>query len=449
MIEGLRPYEDMRPTRLEWLPELPATWELHRAKYSFRESDERSVTGEEELLSVSHKTGVTPRREKTVTMFMAESYVGHKLCRPGDIAVNTMWAWMAALGVARHVGLVSPSYGIYRPRPTNPFEPRYLDYLLRTEVYRAEYIRSSRGITTSRLRLYPPDFLRIPLVQPSLDEQRLIIWFLDRHGAQTAKFIRTKKQLIALLNEQKQAIIYRAVTRGLDPSVQRKPSRIPWLGDVPDHWEVKRLKWATRLQRGYDLPADNRLPGPYPVVSSGGVIDRHAEFKAKAPGVVMGRYGSTDAVFYIENDFWPHNTSLFVTNFQGNFPRWCYYLLRTISKADHSGKSAVPGVDRKDLFDIVVAVPSYEEQVKIVAGIENRTLKLNSAISKIENEVATVQEFHTGLTADVVTGKVDIRKVAEALPDYVGGPEPLEEADGIDRFEDSSSDDFEPEEAAA
>jgi type I restriction enzyme, S subunit len=218
MIEGLHPYEDMRPTGFEWLPELPVTWELHRAKYSFRESDERSVTGDEELLSVSHKTGVTPRREKTVTMFMAESYAGHKLCRPGDIAVNTMWARMAALGVSRHVGLVSPSYGIYRPRSRSQFEPRYLDYLLRTEVYRAAYIRSSRGITKSRLRLYPPDFLQIAFVQPHLYEQRLIVRFLDWHGAQTAKFIRTKKQLIALLNEQKQAIIHHAVTRGLDPS---------------------------------------------------------------------------------------------------------------------------------------------------------------------------------------------------------------------------------------
>ena len=87
---------------------------------------------------MSHQTGVTPRSEKNVTMFMAESYAGHKLCRPGDIVVNTMWAWMAALGVSRKVSIVSPSYGVYRPRGTSQFEPKYLDYLLRTEVYRAE-----------------------------------------------------------------------------------------------------------------------------------------------------------------------------------------------------------------------------------------------------------------------------------------------------------------------
>ena len=101
MNEALAPYPKYRPARLPWLERIPAHWQETRGKYLFREVNERSETGEEELLSVSHKTGVTPRSEKNVTMFKAESYVGHKLCRPGDVAVNTMWAWMAALGVAR------------------------------------------------------------------------------------------------------------------------------------------------------------------------------------------------------------------------------------------------------------------------------------------------------------------------------------------------------------
>jgi type I restriction enzyme, S subunit len=447
MIDGLRPYPKTKPTGLPWLPELPVEWDLHRAKYSFREADDRSERGEEELLSVSHKTGVTPRSQKNITMFMAESYEGYKVCRPGDIVVNTMWAWMAALGASQHVGIVSSAYGVYRPRSTGSFDPRYLDYLLRTEAYRAEYLRSSRGVTTSRLRLYPPDFLRIPFVQPPLDEQRLIVRFLDWHGVQTAKFNRAKKNLIALLNEQKQAIIHRAVTRGLDPNAKLKPSGIPWLGDVPKGWEVKRLKWATRLQRGYDLPANNRISGPYPVVSSGGIIDHHSEYRVGAPGVVMGRYGSTDAVFYIEEDFWPHNTSLFVTDFQGNLPRWCYYLLRTISKADHSGKAAVPGVDRKDLFDIVVTVPPYEEQIEIVRGIEDRSQELNRAISRVENENTLILEFRTRLVADVVTGKLDVRAAAAGLPEITEVERIDEPTDGEDLEE--TMDDLENEEVAA
>jgi type I restriction enzyme, S subunit len=112
MIDGLRPYPATKASGVEWLPALPEGWEIHRAKYSFREADDRSEAGDEELLSVSHKTGVTPRSQKNITMFMAESYDGHKICRPGDVVVNTMWAWMAAIGVSHHVGIVSPAYGV-------------------------------------------------------------------------------------------------------------------------------------------------------------------------------------------------------------------------------------------------------------------------------------------------------------------------------------------------
>jgi type I restriction enzyme, S subunit len=108
-------YGEYRKARLHWLSEIPVHWEENRGKSYFREIDCRSKTGNEELLSVSHITGVTPRSQKNVSMFKAENYSGHKLCQPGDIIINTMWAWMAALGVSNHTGIVSPSYGMYRP----------------------------------------------------------------------------------------------------------------------------------------------------------------------------------------------------------------------------------------------------------------------------------------------------------------------------------------------
>ena len=111
--------------------EVPEHWEVKPSKWYYREVDERSSTGSEELLSVSHITGVTPRSEKIITMFMAESYVGHKLCREGDLVINTMWAWMAALGVARQIGIVSPSYTVYRAIQKEAFLPQFIDLLLR------------------------------------------------------------------------------------------------------------------------------------------------------------------------------------------------------------------------------------------------------------------------------------------------------------------------------
>ena len=155
MIGELKPYSAYEDSGLNWMGSIPAHWALLRAKRLFREVDERSKTGKEELLSVSHLTGVTPRRLKNVTMFMAESNVGHKVCRPGDLVINTLWAWMAALGVTRQVGLVSPAYGVYRPVEGGGILPAYADHLLRTSLYAAEYQRRSTGVLISEKPQHP------------------------------------------------------------------------------------------------------------------------------------------------------------------------------------------------------------------------------------------------------------------------------------------------------
>lgn len=266
---------------MPWLGKIPEHWVEKRAKYFFREVDERSTDGEEELLSVSHLTGVTPRSQKNVTMFLAESTVGHKLCQPGDLVVNTMWAWMAALGVAKQAGLVSPSYGVYRPRWPAVFLSELVDELLRTPPYISEYICRSTGITTSRLRLYPEQFLRIPFACPPLQEQRLIMRFVAAMDRRVRLYIRAKQKLIKLLEEQKQVIINRAVTRGLDPNVRLKHSSVEWLGDVPEHWEVRKLGTLGFFYKGRGIAKVDITETGVPAITYGDIYTRYGvEVKA-------------------------------------------------------------------------------------------------------------------------------------------------------------------------
>lgn len=448
MIDGLRPYPEMKSSDVPWLGDVPAHWGVRRIKTLLREVDHRTKTGKERLLSLRMRQGLVDHIEAGGKPIPAEALVNFKIVEPGQVVMNRMRAAAGLFGVAHVRGLVSPDYAVFEPRP-EAFNP-YLLQAFRLPSLSAVFRAESKGLGTGEsgfLRLYTDRFGPIPVPYPPLDEQRLIVRFLDWHGAQTASLIRAKKKIIALLNEQKQAIIHRAITRGVDPKAKLKPSGVTWIGDVPEGWEVKRLKWAMRLQRGFDLPADKRIPGPHPVVSSGGIIDYHAEYKVEGPGVVMGRYGSTDAVFYIPDNFWPHNTSLFVTDFRGNDRWWCFYLLRAISKQDHSSKAAVPGVDRKDLFDIVVAVPPRSEQVDIVGAIENRSRELNQAIATVTSEIACIQEFRTRLMTDVVTGKLDVRALAATVPEFAE-EQPFEEEVGDEGF-DETADDDESEEIAA
>ena len=211
-----QPYRAYKDSGVEWLGDVPEHWNVAAAKWYFREADDRSQTGSEELLSVSHITGVTPRSEKNVTMFKAESNVGYKVCRPGDVVINTMWAWMAALGIATQIGIVSPSYAVYRPHSSSRLQGDYTDLLLRTRAYKSEYVCRSTGIRSSRLRLYPEHFLRIKLLDPPPDEQRRIVEFVKSRSAKAHSSIHLTHKKIALLRECRTRLIADVVTGKLD-----------------------------------------------------------------------------------------------------------------------------------------------------------------------------------------------------------------------------------------
>ena len=211
-----RPYPIHKDSGVEWLEAVPGHWDVRPAKWHLREVDERSVTGTEEMLSVSHLTGVTPRSEKSVTMFEAESNVGHKLCEPGDVVVNTMWAWMGALGIAQQPGLVSPSYAVYRPMNDSSLQRRYAEMMLRSEPLRGEFIRRSTGIRSSRLRLYPDSFLRVRLIAPPPEEQSAIIDFVARETARSDRVCRLMTEEVSALQEYRVRLVADVVTGKLD-----------------------------------------------------------------------------------------------------------------------------------------------------------------------------------------------------------------------------------------
>ena len=218
VTQGLNPNAPKKDSGIPWLGRIPEHWELRRNKIFFSEADERSESGSEELLTVSHITGITPRSAKDVNMFLAESMEGYKICRVGDVVVNTMWAWMGALGASQYAGITSPSYNVYRLKQQfqNRFERQYLDFLYRTPGYICEIRRFSKGVWESRLRLYPEAFFELPTVAPPIEEQRDIVEFLENAFQKSGAFEAKLKRSIDLLNEYRTALISAAVTGQMD-----------------------------------------------------------------------------------------------------------------------------------------------------------------------------------------------------------------------------------------
>ncbi|MBI1292232.1 restriction endonuclease subunit S, partial [bacterium] len=204
----------MKDSGVAWLGKIPAHWECKRARWLFRERDQRSVTGEEEMLTVSHLTGVTPRSEKDVNMFEAESNEGYKLCFAGDMVINTLWAWMGAMGVARVPGIVSPAYNVYTP--CDLLGPDYVDALVRIPAFAAETTRFSKGVWSSRLRLYPEGLWQIWMPVPPLAEQEAIVAHIASATAKLDRLRAATERTITLLKERRAALIAEAVTGKLE-----------------------------------------------------------------------------------------------------------------------------------------------------------------------------------------------------------------------------------------
>lgn len=212
VTRGLNPDAPMRDSGVEWIGEMPAHWNVKRAKYLFKEVDDRSVAGNEELLSVSHMTGVTPRSEKNVNMFMAEDYTGSKTCQKDDLVFNIMWAWMGALGVSDRPGIVSSSYGIFRQLIEHTFDSKYLECLLKTTGYIEHYNKVSTGLHSSRLRFYSHMFFDMELGYPVKQEQDEIITYIETESTKIDKAIALQQKQIDKLKEYKTTLINSAVT---------------------------------------------------------------------------------------------------------------------------------------------------------------------------------------------------------------------------------------------
>lgn len=210
VTRGLDPNTPLTPSSQEWLGEIPAHWRVERAKNLFSVRDERSDDGSEELLTVSHITGVTSRSEKDVYMFEADDKAGYKRCIPGDLAINTLWAWMGAMGISPLAGIVSPDYHVYTSN--GELLPEYIDLLCRSRPFVAEVSRWSKGVWSSRLRLYPENFFEIRLTVPPHDEQVAIVQAVEEDQGKANALRENLKLSIRLAQERRAVLISAAVT---------------------------------------------------------------------------------------------------------------------------------------------------------------------------------------------------------------------------------------------
>ena len=420
----MKRYDSYKDSGVKWLGEIPSHWEMRRTKYLWQEKDRRSEFGSEQLLSVSQYDGVREAQSDS----RSESLKGYKIVKREDLVINIMLAWLGGLGVSKHEGIVSPAYCVYKLIDVQ--NPRYLHYLYRTPLYLSDFARHSTGIVPSRWRMYTDDFGEVLTILPPIEEQNLMVEYLDAATSKIDEAIAQQQKMIDLLNERKQIIINNAVTKGLDPNVKMKPSGIDWIGDIPEHWELSQLKKVAKIILGKMLSREQGNVYPYLCakdVHYGSVdvsdlksmnfseIEKQMyEVRNGDMLIVEGGAGAGGcAIFECKG------TGIYIQNsimiVRGNTMMLNGYICYMIQSMNQRGyveyicnKATIPHFTKEKVGSVIIPIPPKEEQETIVKHVTKRIKPIDDNIIARNKQISLLQERKQIIINDVVTGKVKV-----------------------------------------
>ncbi len=409
-------------------------------------------------------------------MFKAESYVGYKLCWPGDLVINSLWAWSRGLGISQYHGIVSSAYGVYRLRSSFADYTNYIHELVRSRPFQWELQVRSKGIWISRLQLTDAAFLGAPFPVPPPEEQRAIVKFLQHTDGLIHAYVRAKKELIALLTEQKHSVVDHVITRGLTKSSELRFSGIECIGDVPRHWHVRRLRSLVKMHvsnvdkhvREGETPV--RLCNYVDVYKHERIRATMDFMKATATPEEIDRFRihRGDVVITKDSELWNDiGVPALVESAAEDLV--CGYhlallrpkpnlidsrfLLRALQSPSiayqfHVRATGVTrfGLSHYAIKSLLLPVPPMREQSEIAKHLDEATSAATAAIERAQREITLLHEYRASLVAAVVTGKLDVREAARALPDVqqleqseeLGEPDSDLEADEADSVDEEA-----------
>jgi type I restriction enzyme, S subunit len=462
MSVKLSPYPEYKDSGVPRLGEIPAHWHLLPLRAITKPKGERGRP-HLPLLSVYREYGVILKTSRDDNHNRDGSDLSmYKVVEPGNLVINKMKTWQGSLGVAQHTGIVSPAYIVCGL--SKRVNERFIHHLLRSRPYVDHYNRLSVGVRIGQWDMRYEDLKQISICVPPEDEQTAIATFLEHADHRINRLIRTKRRMIELLNEQKQAIVQQAVTRGLDPNVRLKPSGIDWLGDVPEHWEVAALwmRYSVQLGKMLDtkrITGDHLVPylrntdvqwdrinvGDLPVMDI--IVEEYPRYTVQRGDLLVCEGGEVGraAIWNGPVSLCGYQKALHRLRPSRNaadVPRYLFYSLflaakRGVFVAD-GNENTIAHLTAEKLRRHRFAFPPQKEQQAISDNLDATLCYLGRTVDRASREIDLLREYRTRLIADVVTGKLDVRGMelpaveAEEEPDELDAEEEEEAAEEPD-----------------
>lgn len=428
MTSHLPSYPKYQEADPDWLCNVPDHWGLRPLIGVLREKlVPNTGLQETRILSLSYGRIIVKSAEKLGGL-VPESFETYQIVYPGDIIIRSTDLQndrtSLRVGFVRDKGIITSAYMCLQP--IGGLIPEYAYHLLHVfDISKAIY-RYGTGL---RQNLAFSDVKRLQIPVPPHDEQEAIVRFLDHADQRIRRYIRAKRRQIKLLEEQKQAIIQQAVTRGLDPSVRMKDSGIQGAEDIPSHWRVTRIKNEFYNLDSHRIPLSSVERGEmttrqYDYYGASGVIDKVDDYIFDDELILIAEDGANlvlrnlPLVFIARGKFWVNNHAHVLKPKSGNI-EYLAHLLETFDYRRWITGAAQPKLTRDRLMAVPMFIPPVEEQNCITGFIEAQTRSINEQLELITREITLIREYQTSFAASVVSGKLDVREAAHNLSEMV------------------------------
>lgn len=405
-------YPEYKDSGVPWLGDIPSHWQSKRLK--FLGEIVLGLTYSPEDITIDTENSTLILRSSNVqngklafddNVFVTKNIPKKMITTENDILICSRNGSRALIGKCALIEgqALNQAFGAFMTVYRSPYR-KFIYYMLNSEIFKSQL---GTFLTSTINQLTTQVLGNFEISLPPDDEQKAINSFLDRELGKIDALIDKQQLLLDKLAEQRSAVITQAVTKGLNPNAEMKDSGVAWLGDVPSHWKVKRLKFLAKIQNGSDYKHIETVEG-YPVIGSGGQFAFASDYLYNGESVLLGRKGTIDKPLYFKGAFWTVDTMYYTDIFKSTFPKFLYYLVLTVDFWRYSTQTALPSMTQTALNNLIFAVPEYVEQAQIADFLDNETQKIDQMTDTVNRTIERLKEYRSTLITQAVTGKIKV-----------------------------------------